>query len=112
MRWVSIIFKAYAEANNKFLKPFVPNKPRSYIIYLDTNNLYSHSMMQLLPNEIFDWINPEKFILDTYFDNNPLGSFLEANRDYSDELHDSHNGYPLADEKVKIIKEILSEHRL
>ena len=40
-----------------------------------------------------------------------MGSFLEANRDYPDELHDFHNGYPLADEKVKIIKEILSEHQ-
>ena len=53
-RWISIIFKAYAEANNKFLKAFVPKKPRSYTIYLETNNLYSHSMMQLLPNEILD----------------------------------------------------------
>ena len=46
---IFMICKGYAEANNKFLKSYDAKKPTSYIIYLDTNNLYGHSMIQLLP---------------------------------------------------------------
>ena len=42
-----MICKGYAEANNKFLKCYDASKPTSYIIYLDANNLFGHSMMQL-----------------------------------------------------------------
>ena len=56
-------------------------------------------MMQLLPNQILDWINPEKFNLDNYLD-------------YSDELHDLHNDYLLAAEKIKVAKKMLSEYQL
>ena len=44
-----MIYKGYAEANNKFLKSQDAKKPTSYIIYLGTNNLYGHSMIQFLP---------------------------------------------------------------
>ena len=56
-----MIPKGYVEDSNKFSKSFHPKKPTSYIKYLDTNTLHRHSMMQLLPNEILDWVNPEKF---------------------------------------------------
>ena len=51
---IYMICNSYAEANSKFLKSWNANKPPSYIIYLDVNNLYGHSMMQPLPNEILD----------------------------------------------------------
>ena len=51
---ISMIFKSNAEANNKFLKYYNANKPTSYIIYLDTNNLNGHSLMELLLTEILD----------------------------------------------------------
>ena len=65
---ISIISKDYAEANNKFLKSYNSNKPTSHIIYLDVNNLYCYSLMQLLPNQILEWVGPEKFNLDSYTD--------------------------------------------
>ena len=49
-----MICKGYAGANNNFLKSYNDNKPTSYIIYLDANNLYGYSMMQLSPTEILD----------------------------------------------------------
>ena len=46
--------QGYAEPINKLLKPYNANKPGSFILYLDANNSYRHSMMQLLPTGIFD----------------------------------------------------------
>ena len=49
-----MIFKGYTGANNKFLESCDANKPTSYIMYLDANNLHRLSMMLLLPIEILD----------------------------------------------------------
>ena len=103
---ISIIPKRYAKANNKFLKSYDPDKPISYIIYLDVYHLYGHSAMQLLTFEILDWVDPEKFNLDNYSDDGSIGCFLEIDLDYLDELNDLHNDYPLAAEKIKVIKKI------
>ena len=37
---------------------------------------------------------------------------LEADCDYLDELHGSHNDYPLAGEKIKLTEEMLFKHQL
>ena len=60
----SIICKGHDEASNKFLKSYDANKPTSCIIYVHANNLYGYSMMQLLPTDIHDRINPKDFNLD------------------------------------------------
>ena len=102
---------SYTEANNKFLKSYDANKHISYIIYLDANNLYGHSMTQLLPTEILDCVNPKDFSLDNCARDSPIGCFLEVDLDYPDELHDLRNYYPLAAEKIKR-KELLSQYQL
>ena len=107
-----MIFKGCDEANNKFLKLYRANKPILYIIYLDANNLYKHSPMQLLPTEIHDWINPKDFNLDNYSNDCPIGHFLEFDFDYADKLHDLHNDYPLAGEKIELTKEVMSDYQL
>lgn len=65
-------------------------------MYLDANNLYRNSMMQLPPVVILDWVNPEKVCV------------LEVDLLYPDDFHDLHNDYPLAPEKVKASKQKLS----
>ena len=82
-----MIFKGYIKANNKFLKSYGVDKPTSNIIYLDANNLYGRSMTQLLPTETLDWVNSKDFNLDNYYNDSPIGCFLEAYFDYPDELH-------------------------
>ena len=67
-----MICMGYAEVNHTFLKPSDSNKPTSYVTYvtyLDTNNLYGHSMMKFLPTEILEWSNPKDFNLDNYSNN-------------------------------------------
>ena len=101
-----MLCKGYAEANNKLLKSHNTNKPTSYIIYLDANNLYVYmdTMTQPLPTEILDWVNPKDFSLDNYSNDCPIGCSLEVVLDYPDELHDLHNVYPLASQKIELKK--------
>ena len=53
---ISMICKSDAKSDNKLLKLNDANKSRSYIIYLDANNLHGHSPMQLFQTEILDWL--------------------------------------------------------
>ena len=41
---ISMIVNKYSKANNKYLKSYDKNKPSTYIIYLDANNLYGWAM--------------------------------------------------------------------
>ena len=54
MGGISMIFKVYTAVKNKFVKSYDPKNLTSYIIYLDANNLNEHSLMQILPFEIFN----------------------------------------------------------
>lgn len=53
---ITHITKRYAEANNKYMKDFNPEKPSSFIQYLDANNLYGLAMPQRLPTHGFRWL--------------------------------------------------------
>ena len=57
---ITHISKRYAEANNKYMKDYNPNKPSSYIQYLDANNLYGWAMSQKLPTHGFKWNDYDK----------------------------------------------------
>ena len=58
---ISMICKDCTGASNIFLKSHAANKPTSYITYLDANNLYGHSRMQLFQTKILDWVNSKDF---------------------------------------------------
>ncbi|CAH3198785.1 unnamed protein product, partial [Porites evermanni] len=53
---ISHISKRYAEANNKYMDAYDPDKPSSFIQYLDANNLYGWAMSQPLPTSGFKWM--------------------------------------------------------
>ena len=40
----------------------------------------------------------------------PIGHFLEVNLEYPDKLHELHNDYPLAPEKLAVSSDMLSEY--
>ena len=75
----------YAEANNKYMKNYNKNKPSSYLMYLDANNLYGWAMCKKLPINEFEWIHPEDYTEDTikiYDNNDEYGAILEVDIEY------------------------------
>ena len=103
---ISCITHRHAEANNKYMKNYDPDKPSSYIMYLDANNLYGWAMSKPLPYGNFKWVNADGVITKEY----GIGHIYEVDLEYPEELHDLHNGYPCAAEKVKVSNDMLSDY--
>ena len=103
---ISAITKRYSKANNPYLgKDYNPDEPTNYIQYLDVNNLYGWAMSKPLPVDGFEWMPAcELPHWDYITDEDGVGSILEVDLEYPDELHDVHNEYPLASESLKIGK--------
>ena len=103
---ITHISKRYAEANNKYMKNYNPEKPSSYIQYLDANNLYGWAMSQPLPTHGFKWeenITKEK-VLDILEQGrqSPKGYIFDVDLLYPNHLWERHNDYPLAPEPIKV----------
>ena len=108
---ISYIAKRYAKANNKYMNDYDPEKPSTFITYLDKNNLYGWSMSEYLPYEKFEWLeNIDKFDVMSINEKNDIGYFLEVDLKYPDELHKLHNDYPLAPEERADSSDMLSEY--
>ena len=106
---ITHISKRYAEANNKYMKNYNPEKESTFIQYLDANNLYGWAMSQNLPTHGFKWmknITLEKVdeILDkanhSMSNLGRKGYIFEVDLEYPPHLWDLHNDYPLAPEKM------------
>ena len=110
---ISYIPNRYSEANNKYMKEYDKNKPSKYIMYSDANNLYGWAMSQYLPTGGFKWMT-EKQINDInlykYKEDSKKGLILEVDLEYPKELHDLHDDYPLAPEKIKVTYDMLSDY--
>ena len=110
---ISYIANRHGEANNKYMKKYDEKAPSKYIMYLDANNLYGWAMSQYLPTGSFRWITEKrinKIDLAKYKENSKKGLILEVDLEYPKELHGLHNDYPLAAEKVRVTKDMLSEY--
>ena len=110
---ISTISKRYSKANNPYIPNYDSDKETSYVMYLDANNLYGWAMSQPLPTGEFDWLTEEEmatFNVDDVPDDSEEGYILEVDLSYPTELHDLHNDYPLAPEKMKISSEMLSSY--
>ena len=97
---VSTIIKRYAKANNPYMQEYNPEEENVYIPYLDANNLYGWAMSKPLPTDSFEWMTDEE--LQNW--SNGKGCILEVDLEYPKELHDDHNEYPLAPERLKVNK--------
>ena len=102
---ISNAFKRYAKANNKFMKDFDPAEKSSFIVYLDANNLYGWAMPKPLPVGGFEWMNEKELKnWERFVDKEGIGCILEVDLEYPVELHDFHNDFPLAPERLTLGK--------
>ena len=99
---VSMISNRYGKANNKYMDDkFNPSEPSKYIQYLDANNLYGAAMSMKLPTHGFKWMNDKELLVWR-----KIPCILEVDLEYPDKLHDLHNDYPLAPEKITCKNEV------
>ena len=100
---ISYIVKRHSQANNKYCPDYDPKKPSTFISYLEINNLYGWAMNEYLPYERFKWLeNIDNFDIMSVNDKNPIEYFLEVDLEYPEELHELHNDFPLAPEKLTV----------
>ena len=112
---ISVIGHRYALSNNQYLDTFDSAKPSTYSIYLDVNNLYGTAMKEKLPFCAFEWVQKEElnsFDVMQVSDESEIGFVLEVDLDYPEELHDCHNAYPLAPERLLVEDDWLSDYAL
>ena len=110
---VSYIANRYGNANNKYMKEYDEKAPSKYIMYLDANNPYGWAMSQYLPTGNFKWMTDKeisKIDLGKYKADGKKGLILEVDLEYPKELHDLHNDYPIAPEKVKVSNDMPSAY--
>ena len=108
---ISYIAKIYAKANNKYLNDYDHKKPSTFISCLDMNNLYGWAVSEYLPCGRFKWLkNIDKFDVMSVSEKNSIGYFLEVDLEYPDELHELHNDFPLAPEKLAVFSDMLSKY--
>ena len=103
---VSSIMHRYGKANNKYRgEDFNPKEPSVYLRYLDANNLYGWAMSKALPIKGFEWMVEDELQEWKNFANNVgHGCILVVDLECPKELHDEHNEYPLAPERVIVGK--------
>ena len=112
---ISYIAKRYCRANNEFVKGYDKGKEKSFIIYWDVSNLYCDAMLKYLSYDEFEWLSDDE--IDNIDFNcvsaeSDVGYILEVDLKYPSELHELHNDYPLAPEKLKVSKYMLSDYCL
>ena len=96
------------------------NQESKYITYLDANNLYGWVVSHIftisslyLPYIGFKRLNQKEisdFCLNSISENSSIGYILKGDLEYSCKLHDLHNDYPLALEKLEISQKMLSKY--
>lgn len=110
---VSVASKRYAKANNPYVPGYDPRKPKTYLMYLDENNLYGWAMSKPLPKRGFKWKHalPTEEEIMAKKEDADVGWILEVDLEYPAELHKEHNAYPLAPEKKAVGKEAMSPYQ-
>ena len=75
------------------------------------NNLYGWGLSGCLPDGGFECLkNVDRFDVNSIIEKSEIGNFLEVDLEYLDKLHELHNDYPLAPEKLAVSSDMLSKY--
>jgi len=110
---VCMISQRYAKANNEFCKDYDPEVEKSWLGYIDANNLYGYAMMQKLPMNNFHWLKfkENQTVYDIIKDNKDIGQIFEVDLHIPPELHDYFNCLPMAPENMIVTGDMLSNYQ-
>ena len=68
-------------------------------------------MTEYLPSGELEWLeNVDEFDVNSINEKSKIGYFLEVDLEYPNELHELHNVYPLAPEKLVVTNDMLSKY--
>ena len=112
---VCYISKRHARANHPDLPDYDATMPIVLLPYLDANNLYGAAMMVSMPIGEFQWLERneiDKIDWCAQSDDQGYGYTIECDLDYPPELHDSHNDYPLAPERLQVNYSCISDQQV
>jgi hypothetical protein len=80
-----MVSNRYAKSNNPYITRYDVTVEKSYIMYLDCNNLYGVAMSEPLPTGKFRFLTPDE-LMDFYVraksDDDSKGYILEVDMDY------------------------------
>jgi hypothetical protein len=110
---ISTINCRHARANHPGLDDYDATKQKSFITYLDVNNLYGYAMRQPLPTGDLKFLSRDEIDrlgIDSIDDDTATGYILKVDLKYPSSLNDKRNDFPLAPERLKISPEMLSPH--
>ena len=115
---ISYIAERFSKANNEYMQFYDDKKPSKCITCPVANNLYVWAMSQYLPYGEFKWLNQKEIVkfdvnsieCNSIEENSSNGYILEADLEYPDELHELHNDCPLAQKKLEISQNMLSNY--
>ena len=73
--------------------------------------MYGWAVSEYLPYTGFKWLkNVDEFDINLIREKSPIVYFLEVDLEYSDELHELHNDYPLVPQKLPVSSDMLSNY--
>ena len=110
---MSTISHRYAKANNPLIPGYDPSKPKTWIINVDANSLYPTAMVDYLPNDGGEWVDPRTITVEfimSLLDDGEYCYILKVRLKYPKHLHDDHNLYPLAPENKVITPDKYSKY--
>ena len=112
---ICYISNRHARANHPVLPGYDPNLPIKRIVDIDENNLYAAAMLFSMPIGEYQWLTTEEFAQIDWCaqsDDQEYGYSVECDLDYPPELHDAHNDYPLAPERIQVNYSCISEQQV
>ena len=93
------------------MNDYDPIKQSTFISYLDMNNLCGSAMSEYLSYEESKWLkNVDEFDAMSINEKSPIGYLLEVDLKRRYKLHELHNDYPLASEKLAVFSDMLSKY--
>ena len=98
----------YAKASNKYMRDYNKSEEKSFLEYLEANNLYGCAMPEPLPVDGFDRIKDlskiDEDFIKSYDKDSDKGYILEVDVKYPKNLHDLYSDLPSLPERTKIDK--------